>query len=146
MSVVIERRTGKVPPMTANTGMHEGQSRALRRATKTWRAWAADEARDRGLTPDTDDDPPTIPGPFGVEVIHLRRNYGSLPDVGAAYFMAKAMVDGLVDARVLAGDGPRFMRSLHFREPEIVGEHGVRVIVRELEQHHPTPLPEGLLP
>jgi hypothetical protein len=142
MSVVLERHTDK-PPITANQALRASTLQQLRqtsRERRDWRRWAKDEADDRGWSTKKDTpDWPLIRDPVAVEVIHLRPNHAAMPDVGAASFVAKAMLDGLVEAGVLAGDGPRHVRSLHFREPEVCGQHGVRLIVRELEQHLPQP-------
>lgn len=134
MSFVLERITDK-PPMTANTGMRSEMARAMKRHVAEWRKWSKAEAEDRGWAP--------IPGPVSVTVGHLRKDR-RLPDVGAAYFVAKAMLDGLVDAGVLPGDGPDIVRSLTFTAPEVTGWHGVRLTIHELELHTPAHGMKGL--
>jgi hypothetical protein len=129
VSFVLERHTDK-PPTTANK--YAGLSLpARRRVVRDWRKWAKDEAVDRGWS--------SITVPVSVDVVHLRPNHASMPDVTALQPVAKALVDGLVDAKVLAGDGPQHVRSMCFRAPDVCGEHGVRLIIRELEQHLPQP-------
>jgi hypothetical protein len=136
VSFVLERVTSK-PPMTANAGMRGGMSKGMHRHVADWRKWARDEAKDHGWAP--------ITRPVAVTIVHLRKTAASMPDVGAVLFIAKAMVDGLVDAKILAGDGPSHVQSLHFTAPEVCGRHGVRLTVHELELQTPALHLEGLL-
>jgi hypothetical protein len=98
-----------------------------RRDMKAWRDWARDEAVDQCLAP--------IAGPVEVSVLHLRKSRSGMPDVGAPLLIVKAVIDGLVDAHVLPGDGPDVVHSLTFERPVVVGYHGLRVVVRPVEQH-----------
>jgi hypothetical protein len=111
-------------PLTLNVGRQRGEW-SRRKELADWRAWAKAEAA--GLAP--------IAGPVAVTVHHLRKSRASLPDVGAPILAVKAVIDGLVDAGVLPGDGPDVVRSLTFEAPEVVGWHGLRVVVRPIEQH-----------
>jgi hypothetical protein len=132
--LVLERRlpAGSEAPPTTNGVLAASSIGALRKSSRhrrDWRGWAKREAEQRGWTP--------FEGPVGVEVVHLRPSRSGWPDVGASYFLAKAMLDGLVDAHVLEDDDPDHVESMHFRIPEVVGVHGVRMTVRLLEHHEP---------
>lgn len=56
-----------------------------------------------------------------------------LVDTGNHFPVAKAMIDGLVDAGVLAGDGPHIVRRLIFEAPVIDGESKATLEITELE-------------
>lgn len=122
MSLTIERQQ---MPFTTNVA-HQGSAWKRRKETTDWRTWAATEAA--GGFP--------LIGPVKVCVVHLRKNRAAMPDTGAPYFAAKAVIDGLVDAGIIPEDGPAVVRGLCFHAPEIVGYHGLRVTVRE--STHPT--------
>lgn len=49
------------------------------------------------------------------------RNRSGEPDTGACIGAAKAAIDGLVDAGVLAEDGPKVVRRLTFLAPVVTG-------------------------
>lgn len=51
----------------------------------------------------------------------------SWPDVGAWAPSVKAILDGLVDAEVLSGDGPDVVVALHFYAPRLGDEDGLVV-------------------
>src|SRR5262249_25421711 len=51
-----------------------------------------------------------------VAQVHLKNHYHQ--DVGSAYPTVKAAIDGLVDAKVLPDDDPRYVRGLIFLAPE----------------------------
>jgi hypothetical protein len=53
-----------------------------------------------------------------------------MQDVAGCYPAAKAAVDGLVDAGVLAGDGPDVVRRITFEAP-VIGEGAALVLVVE---------------
>lgn len=119
----LERETAH-PPLTLNVGRQRGEW-ARRRELAEWRKWSGENAAH--LDP--------IDGPVTVTVVHLRKTRASMPDVGAPILAVKAVIDGLVDAHVLPGDGPDVVTSLTFERPAVVGYHGLRVIVRPVEQH-----------
>jgi len=63
----------------------------------------------------------------------ILRTRRSVPDVGAHIVAAKAAVDGLVDAGVLADDGPEQVVELAFVAPVFGGpEDGFVVVVEEV--------------
>lgn len=124
-AIWLERRTER-PPLTLNIAKQSKRTWGMSREIKDWRAWAKDEAERMGLE--------RIDGPVSVTVVHLRRNRASMPDCGAPILAAKAVIDGLVEARVLKDDGPDYVAPLTFERPEVVGYHGLRVIIRPHEQ------------
>ena len=44
-----------------------------------------------------------------------------MADTGGHFPVAKACIDGLVDAGVIPDDGPEFVRSLTFKAPQVDG-------------------------
>lgn len=54
-----------------------------------------------------------------------------LPDVAACVGAAKAAVDGLRDAGVLAEDDPSIVREMRFKYPRNVGHDALTITVRE---------------
>ena len=92
-----------------------------------WRRWAQDEAVDQCLAP--------ISGPVTVTAQLYRPDARSMPDAGSAILAVKAMLDGLVDAHVLPGDGPAVVRSTTCEAPVVAGYDGLRLIVRPIEEH-----------
>jgi hypothetical protein len=98
-----------------------------RRAMKEWRDWACWEATARHLPP--------ITGLVDISAVHLRESRVGMPDVGAMFLVAKAVIDGLVDAKVLPSDDPGVVNSLTLEAPVVVGYDGLRIIVRPIERH-----------
>lgn len=62
----------------------------------------------------------------------LVANRRSLQDVGGCLPAVKAAVDGLVDAGVLADDGPAFLRELVFTGPVLGEVDGLVLVVEEV--------------
>lgn len=62
-----------------------------------------------------------------------KRNRQGMADVGGHFPVAKAMIDGLVDAGILIEDGPDTVRRLIFEAPVISGESKARLEIIELE-------------
>jgi hypothetical protein len=91
-----------------------------------WRSWAAGH-------PTLAAHVEPLHGQVVVDVEHWRINRSGMPDVGAPVVAVKAVLDGLVDARILPrGDGPNIVRRLTFHAPEVVGFDGLRIIVTTL--------------
>lgn len=67
-----------------------------------------------------------------VQAVPLTANRRGLQDVGACYPAVKAAIDGLVDAGVLIDDDPTHVRSIQFFAPQVIGRHGLRLIVEEV--------------
>jgi hypothetical protein len=62
-----------------------------------------------------------------------REDKRGLADVGGHFPVVKAMIDGLVDAGILTGDGPDTVRRLIFEAPVISGESKATIEITELE-------------
>lgn len=113
--LTIERRT---MPVTFNASRSSRGKGAWRvgKELKAWREWAYLEGEGWELA-----------WPVAVRIEHLRVNGAGMPDVGAPILAVKAAIDGLVDARVLPDDGPKYVQRLTFEAPQIVGYHGLRL-------------------
>lgn len=76
-----------------------------------------------------------IPKMKAVEVRFTphRRNRQGMADTGGHFPVAKAIIDGLVDAGVLTGDGPDIVRRLVFEAPVVSGESKATLELIELE-------------
>lgn len=107
-------------PWTLNV---ERQGNRWKRAklVKEWRAHFAEVAAG-------------MPAMVAVAVIAQPelRNRAAMPDTGACIGAAKAAIDGLVDAGVLAEDGPAVVRSLTFLAPVVTGVDALELEVTEL--------------
>ena len=123
MSIWAERR---VKPRTVNDLLARVRH-ASAKERREWREWARDEF----------DGVPALVGPVTVTVTHLRPNRAAPPDLGAPFIAVKGLIDGLVDAGALPGDGPDIVQRLAFLPYEVTGFHGLRVVVREIETHAP---------
>lgn len=62
-----------------------------------------------------------------------RENKRGLADTGGHFPVVKAIIDGLVDAGILIGDGPDTVRRLIFEAPVVSGESKATVEIIELE-------------
>jgi hypothetical protein len=62
-----------------------------------------------------------------------RRNRQGRADTGGHFPVAKACIDGLVDAGILWEDGPDIVRRLTFEAPVISGESKIIMEITELE-------------
>ena len=76
-----------------------------------------------------------IPKLKAVEIrfIPYRTDKRGLADTGGHFPVAKAIIDGLVDAGILTGDGPHIVRRLIFEAPIVSGESKARIEITELE-------------
>lgn len=76
-----------------------------------------------------------IPKMKAVEIrfIPHRLDKRGMADTGGHFPVAKAMIDGLVDAHILTGDGPDTVRRLIFEAPVVSGESKARIEITELE-------------
>jgi hypothetical protein len=112
--------------------MAAGQWR-MTRELEAWRA-AAQAAGESGAVA-------ALFGAWRVDVLHLRVNGSGMPDTAAAYVAYKGTIDGLVDAGLLPnGDGPRFVRTVTFHPPIIVGCDGLRVLFTAMPSAEQTAL------
>ena len=91
---------------------------------KEWRTAACVRARAR-----------RIPKLKAVEIrfTPYRTDKRGLADTGGHFPVAKAVIDGLVDAGILTGDGPHIVRRLIFEAPIVSGESKARIEITELE-------------
>lgn len=64
-----------------------------------------------------------------LEVTPLHKNNASPQDVAACAPYEKAARDGLVDARVVPDDGPKFVLSCLFNAPRVCGVDGLELVV-----------------
>ena len=64
-----------------------------------------------------------VPAMESIEVVFVpcRTNRRHMADTGGHFPVAKACIDGLVDAGVVPDDGPAFVTSLTFRAPYVDG-------------------------
>jgi len=76
-----------------------------------------------------------IPRMKAVEIrfIPHRLDKRGMADTGGHFPVAKAIIDGLVDAGILTGDGPDTVRRLIFEAPVVSGESKARIEITELE-------------
>jgi hypothetical protein len=68
-----------------------------------------------------------------VRFIPHRRNGKGKADTGGHFPVAKACIDGLVDAGILWEDGPEIVQRLIFEAPIVSGESKVVLHITELE-------------
>jgi hypothetical protein len=80
------------------------------RLVKTWRE-AAFEAAQKAQVPKMNK--------IDIVCQPCRGTRRNMADTGGHFPVAKACIDGLVDAGVVKDDGPEFVRSLTFRAPYI---------------------------
>ena len=74
---------------------------------------------------------PSLAPPVAVTVTPTLRHRGSMPDTGACIGAVKAMIDGIVDAGKLPGDGPGVVVELLFLAPVVNGEPDALTVVVE---------------
>jgi hypothetical protein len=58
---------------------------------------------------------------------------------GECYRAVSAMLDGLVDAKVLAGTGREHLHSITFDTPVVAGRNGIRLELHDLTGQHDAP-------
>lgn len=68
-------------------------------------------------------------GAVEVTAVPYLRSRRGMQDVGGCFPAVKAAVDGLVDAGVLAGDGPDVVRALTFRAPVVGRGDALELVV-----------------
>jgi hypothetical protein len=113
-------------PWNANERVH-WSVRAQR--TTDWRTLGWAKAREARI--------PALPAAYiDVHVTHPARYMP--PDPGNAYPAVKALIDGLVDARVIPDDGPQHLRRLTFVAPTEGEAWAISLVVRPAE---PGPAP-----
>jgi len=70
--------------------------------------------------------------PVAILATPHHKDNRSPQDVGACAPAVKAMVDGFVDAGVIPGDDPRYVRRITYEAPIVGGWDGIVVVVSEL--------------
>lgn len=116
-TLVIE---GKLFTLNGERSMHYHKRAKL---VKTWREaayLAALEAK--------------VPKMESMEVVFIpcRKDRRHMADTGGHFPVAKACIDGLVDAGVIPDDGPQFVTSLTFRSPYVDGgEDRATLVINE---------------
>lgn len=103
LSVVVPGKLWTVNSERANHWTRRADSTAI------WRRSAFIEARRLGRNAFTE--------PVAIHVQPYQRR-GALADAGAHAMVAKAAIDGLVDAKVLQDDTPEFVSKIVFHAPE----------------------------
>ena len=80
------------------------------RLVKTWREAAYEAAKKA-----------KVPKMKQIDIVchPCRGTRRNMADTGGHFPVAKACIDGLVDAGVIKDDGPEFVRSLTFRSPYV---------------------------
>jgi hypothetical protein len=66
-----------------------------------------------------------------VDIIVHHECKGRLPDVGSSMECVKAAVDGLVDAKVIPDDTPKWLKSLTFLAPVKAGHDAIILEVKK---------------
>jgi len=112
---------GKLFTLNGERTMHYHKRAKL---VKAWREAAFDAA--------TEAEVPSL-GAIEVVFIPLRKDRRHMADTGGHFPVAKACIDGLVDAGVLPDDGPNFVRALEFRAPQVDGgDDRALIVVNEI--------------
>jgi hypothetical protein len=136
-ALVLERFTD-LAPMTTNRYLKDphghgpqaakallGKKHADYDTLAEWRNWAAWEAKSRRWPPFT--------RPVVVEVRALRKGrVGERIDVTAAFMLAKAMTDGLTDAKLWPDDDDEHVVGMLLLPHLVIGRYGVRLTIREV--------------
>ena len=80
------------------------------RLIKTWREAAFEAAREA-----------KVPKMTKIDIVcqPCRGTRRNMADTGGHFPVAKACIDGLVDAQIIKDDGPEFVQSLTFRAPYV---------------------------
>jgi hypothetical protein len=110
----------RCPSVNSSYRSHWREQAAI---TRRWREWACLLATRK---------PPLTP-PVVVHVQpHTKDN--RLADAGNSFGVAKAIIDGFVDAGMLPGDGPKIVRALHLYAAVNVGTDQLLVDVEEVAE------------
>ncbi|MBO92356.1 MAG: hypothetical protein CMM27_10620 [Rhodospirillaceae bacterium] len=101
--------SGKLFTLNTERGWHHHKRAKF---VKEWRQAAYEEAIKA-----------KVPKMRSLEVIFVpcRKDRRHMADTGGHFPVAKACIDGLVDAGVIPDDGPEFVTSLTFKAPQVDG-------------------------
>lgn len=100
---------GKLFTLNGERGMHYHKRAKF---VKSWREAACEAAIEA-----------EVPPMNAIEVVFIpcRKDRRHMADTGGHFPVAKACIDGLVDAGVIPDDGPKYVTSLTFRAPRVDG-------------------------
>jgi hypothetical protein len=131
---ILERRV-ETAPLTTNRYLKDphnprglwGKKQKDHRTIAEWRGWAAGEYADRLWKPAI--------GPVEIDVQACRtgRRGRETIDVEAAFILAKALKDGLTDAKMWPDDDDQTVRAMHLLPHIVTGWYGIRLTIREVE-------------
>lgn len=114
---------GERPP-TLNAERAAARGRWSRsEITRRWRERASVQAKNQKL--------PSLQVPVVVLAVPHHKDKRSPQDTAACVPAVKAVIDGLVDAGVLPGDGPLEVARVIFDGPVVDGWDGLELTVRE---------------
>jgi len=111
---------GKLFTLNTERGWHHHKRAKF---VKQWRTASLEEAKRI-----------KVPKMKALEItfIPCRTNRRNMADTGGHFPVAKACIDGLVDAGVIPDDGPEYVTSLTFKAPQVDGgEDRAMLIVKE---------------
>jgi len=108
---------GKLFTLNTERGWHHHKRAKF---VKAWRQSAYEEALKA-----------KVPKMRALEVIFVpcRKDRRHMADTGGHFPVAKACIDGLVDAGVIPDDGPEYVTSLTFRAPLVDGGNDRALLV-----------------
>jgi hypothetical protein len=117
-----------------------GKAQAMHNEIGGWRQFAHDAAALAARSNALADVVPHLHGPYTVDVYHRRITDAGAPDVGSTFVAAKAALDGLVDAGLLAGDGPKLQQRLTFWPYRRAGYDGLLLVVTTVPDQGTLPI------
>ncbi len=119
------RSTGGTPSVYKRSALQSRDSYQRAKAVRHWRASFARLAKEARV--------PRLDA-IEVTVVPYLATRRGLQDVGGCLPAAKAAIDGLVDARVLADDTPDHLVSLTFKTPIIGKGDALELVIAETPQ------------
>tara|TARA_R110002020_G_scaffold128694_3_gene288389 strand:- start:527 stop:937 length:411 start_codon:yes stop_codon:yes gene_type:complete len=77
-----------------------------------------------------------------IDIIPITETASSLADVAACYPAAKAAIDGIVDVGIIPDDSGKYLKSITFWSPQVLGYEGLRLVItkeerKEYDHDHP---------
>lgn len=100
---------GKLFTLNSERGMHYHKRAKF---VKEWRTAAFEAAVEAEIPP---------LGVIEVVFVPCKKDKRHMADTGGHFPVAKACIDGLVDAGIIPDDGPKYVTSLSFRAPRVDG-------------------------
>jgi hypothetical protein len=114
---VIQAPIGRPITMNKHRTLHHHERAKVDAAIREHWAWLAIRAK----VPHLDR--------IRIEVTPLHKDGRAPQDVAACAPYEKAARDGLVDARVVVDDGPKYVLSCMFHAPRVCGVDGIELVV-----------------